>query len=52
LDECKLVDAELEVVQVVGVEFVSDTDLGRGRGRRMEHGRDGRRESGSELVST
>jgi hypothetical protein len=51
LDECKLIDAELEVVEVVGVELVGDTDLGRGRGKRMEHGRDGRRESRSELVS-
>jgi hypothetical protein len=49
LDQC--VNAELEAVEVVGVELVGDTDLGRGRGRRMEHGRDGRHESESELVS-
>jgi hypothetical protein len=28
------------------VELIGSTDLGRGRIRRMEHGRDGRRESG------
>jgi hypothetical protein len=37
--------------EVAGVELVGDTDLGRGKGRRMERGRDGRREFGSELVS-
>jgi hypothetical protein len=30
------------------VELVGGTDLGRGRARRIEHGRDRRRESGSE----
>jgi hypothetical protein len=30
------------------VELVGGTDLGRGRARRIEHGRDGRRKSGSE----
>jgi hypothetical protein len=34
------------------MEFVDGTDLGRGRGRRMEHGHDGMRESRSELVIT
>jgi hypothetical protein len=39
--------------EVGGVELVGGTDLGRGRdrGRRMEHSRDRRRESGSELAS-
>jgi hypothetical protein len=32
--------------KVVGVELVDGTDLSRGRGRRMEHGHDGKRESG------
>jgi hypothetical protein len=30
------------VAEVAGVEFVGGTDLGRGRDRRMERGRDGR----------
>ena len=37
--------------EVAGVELVGGTNLGRDRGRRMEHGRDGRCESGSELAS-
>ena len=37
--------------EVAGVELVGVMDLGRGRGRWMEHGRDGRRESESELTS-
>ena len=39
-------------VEVASVEIVDGMDLGRGRGMRMEHGRNGRRKSGSELVST
>jgi hypothetical protein len=34
------------------VELVGDTDLRRGKGKWMEHGRDGRRESESKLAST
>ena len=34
------------------MEFVNGTDLSRGRGRRMEHDRDRRRESRRELVRT
>jgi hypothetical protein len=37
--------------EVAGVELVGDTDLRRGRGKRMEHDRDERRESESELAS-
>jgi len=37
--------------EVAGVELVDGTDLGRGRGKRMEHSRDGRRKSRSELAS-
>ena len=33
------------------MELVDGTDHGMGRGRWMEHGRNGRRESGSELAS-
>jgi hypothetical protein len=32
--------------EVAGAELVGDTDLGRGRSRRMERGHDERRESG------
>ena len=35
--------------EVANIEFVDGTDLG--RGRRMEHGRDRRCESGSKLAS-
>jgi hypothetical protein len=44
-----LVNTELDA----DTELVGDTDLGRGKGRggRMEHGCDGRRESRSELAS-
>jgi hypothetical protein len=38
--------------EVTGVDLISGMDLSRGRGRRMEHDHDGRRESGSELAST
>ena len=31
--------------EVAGVELVDGTDLSKGSGRRMEHDRDGRRES-------
>jgi hypothetical protein len=44
------VGAELEAADIADVELVGGTDLG--RGRRMERGRDVRRESGSELAST
>jgi hypothetical protein len=37
--------------EVTGVEPIGGTDLGRGSGGRMERGCDGRRKSGSELVS-
>ena len=39
-------------VEVTGVELVGGTNLGRDRGKWMEHGHDeGRRECGSELAS-
>jgi hypothetical protein len=47
LDERRLVDGELdagtelEVTEVVIVELVGGTYLDKGRGRRMEHRRDG-----------
>jgi hypothetical protein len=39
--------------EVAGLELVGGMNLGRGRGRcrRMEHGRDGRHESESELMA-
>ena len=55
MDEWRLVDAELDGgveldpqsgVEVVGVELVSGTYLGRSMGRRMEGGYDGRCEFG------
>jgi hypothetical protein len=42
-DEWRLVDAELDAA---GVELAGGTKLGRGRGRWMERGHDGRREPG------
>jgi len=40
-------------VKVADVELVGGTTLGRGRdrGKQMEHGRDGRHESGRKLAS-
>ena len=35
----------IEYREVAGAELISGTDLGSGRGKRMECGRDGRRES-------
>jgi hypothetical protein len=35
-----------ECAEVVDAELIGGTDLGSGRGKRMECGRDGRRESG------
>jgi hypothetical protein len=35
-----------EYAEVTGAELVGSTKLGSGRGRQMEHGHDGRRESG------
>ena len=37
--------------EVAGVELIGGMDLDRDRGRQMEHGHSGRRESGSELAS-
>jgi hypothetical protein len=34
-----------ECAEVIGAELVSGMDVGSGRGRQMEHGRDRRRES-------
>ena len=46
--------AELDVTEcakIAGAELGGGTDLGRGKSRRMERSRDGRRESRSELAS-
>jgi hypothetical protein len=54
LDKWRFVNAVLntgtkleatEWLRVTGVELIGGTDLDRGRGRRMEHSCDGRRES-------
>jgi hypothetical protein len=37
--------------EIAGVKLISDTDLGRSRGKWKEYGRDGRHESKSELAS-
>ena len=40
MNEWRLIDAYLETVEVVSVEFVGGIDVGRGKDRQMEHGHD------------